>query len=101
MRYLQNQIGSAAADRTIPKVLESLGGRLADLEAFVTKVKAGMTPEEALDDLLVKAMIEIRKYGFGEEIAVDSEKAMPWTPSQFWYVLKQLSVETEASISID
>lgn len=51
---------------------------------------------DALDDIVQRNMIEIRKYGFGEELT-DSE-GLNWTGIQFWQVVKQLANSNIVSI---
>jgi hypothetical protein len=48
-----------------------------------------------LDDIVQRNMIEIRKYGFGEELQ-DSDD-LGWSGIQFWQVVKQLATENIVS----
>ncbi|KAG0304712.1 mitochondrial escape protein 2 [Dissophora globulifera] len=74
-----------------------IGGRLTDLELFVQKVKSGMKPEDAVNDILGRAVIEVRKSAF--DFDASENKTLSWTPIQFWAILRQLAA-TE-SISYD
>ncbi|CAG8646474.1 6063_t:CDS:10, partial [Cetraspora pellucida] len=66
-----------------------LGGRLTDLRFFINKIRGGQTPRDALNDLIKKANIEIRKIGFGDD--TDDAKTIPWKGIQFWKVMKELA----------
>ncbi|CAG8791481.1 24037_t:CDS:2, partial [Racocetra persica] len=66
-----------------------LGGRLTDLRFFINKIRGGQTPRDALNDLITKATIEIRKIGFGDD--TDDAKTIPWKGIQFWNVMKELA----------
>ncbi|KAF9576301.1 mitochondrial escape protein 2 [Mortierella alpina] len=68
--------------------VKTIGGRLTDLELFVQKVKAGMGPEDAMNDILGRAVIEVRKSAFDFD---NSEKKQNWTAIQFWTVMKLLA----------
>ncbi|KAF8962253.1 mitochondrial escape protein 2 [Entomortierella lignicola] len=72
-----------------------IGGRLTDLELFVQKVKSGMDPTSAVRDILARAVIEVRKNAFDNEIT--DKKSLGWTPIQFWFVMKQLASEDAVS----
>ncbi|KAF9178843.1 mitochondrial escape protein 2 [Haplosporangium sp. Z 767] len=77
--------------------VKTIGGRLTDLELFVQKVKSGISPEDALHDILGKAVIEVRKSAFDYDNS--DKKPLNWTPIQFWAVMKQLA-ESDA-VSFD
>ncbi|KAF9966974.1 mitochondrial escape protein 2 [Mortierella alpina] len=75
-----------------PDLIESvqtIGGRLTDLELFVQKVKSGMGPEDAVHDILGRAVIEVRKSAF--DFDSTDGRTLTWTPIQFWAVMKQLA----------
>ncbi|KAF9426941.1 mitochondrial escape protein 2 [Podila epigama] len=74
----------------LKKSVQTIGGRLTDLELFVQKVKSGMTPKDAVHDILSRAVVEVRKSAFDLERS-DKEKDVGWTPIQFWAVMKQLA----------
>ncbi|KAG0209724.1 mitochondrial escape protein 2 [Mortierella sp. GBA30] len=80
-----------------PDLIESvqvIGGRLTDLELFVQKVKSGMGPDEAVHDILGRAVIEVRKGAF--DFDSTDGRTLTWTPLQFWAVMKQLA-KTESA----
>ncbi|KAI8606130.1 RNA12 protein-domain-containing protein [Dissophora ornata] len=72
-----------------------IGGRLTDLELFVQKVKSGMTPDDAVNDILGRAVVEVRKNAF--DFDSSDRKSLGWTPIQFWAIMKQLAVKDIAS----
>ncbi|KAG0001952.1 mitochondrial escape protein 2 [Entomortierella chlamydospora] len=73
----------------LDKPVQTIGGRLTDLELFIQKIKGGMTPEDAVLDILARAVIEVRKGAFDFNNAED--KVLGWTPLQFWTLMKKLS----------
>ncbi|KAF9326844.1 mitochondrial escape protein 2 [Podila minutissima] len=84
-----------------PQLMQSvktIGGRLTDLELFVQKVKTGMSPQDAVYDILSRAVIEIRKNAFDLD-RNDKDKTVGWTPIQFWAVMKELA--THDSVNFD
>ncbi|KAI9137645.1 RNA12 protein-domain-containing protein [Paraphysoderma sedebokerense] len=91
--YLQKRLSQYALDiepAVLNKVVEKVGGRVADLEAFVQKVRSGMKPQESLDDLISKSVTELTKYGFGEDYD-SANKKLPWSKTQFWWIVKEIS----------
>ncbi|KAF9298565.1 mitochondrial escape protein 2 [Linnemannia elongata] len=75
--------------------VKTIGGRLTDLELFVQKVKSGMGPEDAVNDILGRSVIEVRKNAF--DFDSTEKKTLGWTPIQFWAVMKQLAAHDVAS----
>ncbi|KAF9357188.1 mitochondrial escape protein 2 [Mortierella sp. AD094] len=73
----------------LDKPIQTIGGRLTDLELFVQKIKSGMKPEDAVLDILARAVIEVRKGAFDFDSADD--RILGWTPLQFWTLMKRLS----------
>ncbi|KAF9364783.1 mitochondrial escape protein 2 [Mortierella sp. NVP85] len=74
-----------------------IGGRLTDLEMFVQKVKLGMEPNDAKNDILGKAVVEVRKSAFDFETG--DKRSLSWSPIQFWAIMKALA--TVEAISYD
>ncbi|KAF9435047.1 mitochondrial escape protein 2 [Entomortierella beljakovae] len=84
--------------RKYPDLVDSvkvIGGRLTDLELFVQKVKSGSSPTDAVQDILARAVIEVRKNSFDFESS--DKKSLGWTSIQFWTVMKQLAKYNAAS----
>ncbi|EIW85363.1 hypothetical protein CONPUDRAFT_135128 [Coniophora puteana RWD-64-598 SS2] len=73
--------------------IERLGGRASDLESMIHKVKSGMSVEEAVEDIIARAVGELRKNAFGDDI--EYAKSLPWSREQAWTVLKQLVKKNE------
>ncbi|KAF9166317.1 mitochondrial escape protein 2 [Actinomortierella ambigua] len=80
---------------TLRKAVETIGGRLTDLELFVQKVKSGMAPEEATHDILGRAVIEVRKTAFDYDNT--DGKTAHWTAIQFWAIMQQLAYAESAN----
>ncbi|KAF9585237.1 mitochondrial escape protein 2 [Lunasporangiospora selenospora] len=90
LEYLHKNLDRVDYPNLAPFV-KIIGGRLTDLELFVQKVKSGISPEDAVSDLLGRAVVEIRKSAFDSDPGDKDKKAHGWTPIQFWLVLKQLA----------
>ncbi|KAH9901129.1 RNA12 protein-domain-containing protein [Cubamyces lactineus] len=75
--------------------IDRLGGRASDLESLIHKVRSGLTVEEAVDDIVVRGVSELRKNAFGDDI--EDAKNLPWTREQAWILMKQLSKQPEIS----
>ncbi|KAF8803621.1 hypothetical protein BYT27DRAFT_7171768 [Phlegmacium glaucopus] len=73
--------------------VERLGGRASDLESLVHKVRNGMSVEEAVEDIIARGVVELRKNAFGDD--VDDVKGLAWTREQAWKVIKMLSQSQE------
>ncbi|KAF5386931.1 hypothetical protein D9615_001714 [Tricholomella constricta] len=73
--------------------VERLGGRASDLESLIHKVRNGQRVEEAVEDIIIRGVGELRKNAFGDDI--DDAKNLPWTREQAWAVLKLLSKRGE------
>ncbi|KAG5460336.1 MAG: hypothetical protein BJ554DRAFT_7627, partial [Olpidium bornovanus] len=56
------------------EAVDKLGGRATDLEIFLYKMRTGLAPEEAINDLIFRAVIEVRKHAFGDELDKDTAK---------------------------
>ena len=68
----------------IDEVLEPLGGRMLDLQAFVRRVKSGEEPKEALDKMIEQASEQITQMFLSDK--VDSLKS-----AQAWELIGLLS----------
>jgi hypothetical protein len=72
-----------------------LGGRMVDLETLVYKVRTGTGVKAAVDDLISKNVVELRKAAFGDDS--EDAKSLPWTRAQAWKVVSQLANHGEVS----
>ncbi|KAG0308195.1 mitochondrial escape protein 2 [Dissophora globulifera] len=77
------------------KSVQTIGGRLTDLELFVQKIKSGMRPEDAVHDILGRAVVEVRKGAFDFDSA--DGRSLSWSPLQFWAVMKKLAAGESAN----
>eukprot|EP00158_Paraphelidium_tribonemae_P005600 Partr_v1_DN27424_c0_g1_i1_m72118 putative Plays a role in maintaining the mitochondrial genome and in controlling the mtDNA escape. Involved in the regulation of mtDNA nucleotide structure and number. May have a dispensable role in early maturation of pre-rRNA (By similarity) len=90
-RFLKSRLFGKIEDDQIDDdlnmVVKTLGGRLSDLENFIIKVKGtDMSITEALDDLVLRSMNDLRKYGIDR-----TRDGSDWTSSQFWFTIKALA----------
>lgn len=91
VRFLRHQL-HIDDKQELPGLAEAiytLGGRATDLELFLQKLRAGLDPREAIDDLIDRAVVEVRKHAFGDE--TEEERKIAWTPVQFWAVAEMLA----------
>jgi len=70
----------------------ALGGRLTDLEFLSRRIKAGETPQQAVQEIISASASEILKFYFLDGSEVAKRK---WTPEQAWYLIKLLSESEE------
>lgn len=70
-----------------------LGGRMVDLETLVYKVRTGTGVKAAVDDLISKNVVELRKAAFGDDS--EDAKSLPWTRAQAWKVVSELAKHGE------
>lgn len=68
--------------------IETLGGRLTDLEFLARRLKTGQTPKEAVDEIVDESATDIVKmFLLGK--AGDTEKR--WSKQQAWHLIKSLA----------
>jgi hypothetical protein len=110
--FMVNALGEenvANAGPEVSKVLQTLGGRLEDLNNFIGLVKAhprvrsgqGLTPAvigEALESMIERSALDIRKSGFG--IGAEDQK-LPWTPEQLYSIIKKFTENPDSKIGVD
>lgn len=114
-------LGQEKVDPHMRKIVESLGGRLTELELFVQRLKMNMEPTgtssgtqfnsvgwclnpnilvAAFEDIVQRNVVEIRKYGFNEGAENELEDVkVEWTGIQFWQIVKALA--ESKSVSVD
>ncbi|KAF4578617.1 mitochondrial escape protein 2 [Pleurotus pulmonarius] len=81
--------------RSETELVERLGGRASDLESLIHKVTNGQGVAEAVEDIVVRGVGELRKSAFGDD--VDDAKSLAWSREQAWAVLKLLAKKPEVS----
>jgi hypothetical protein len=63
----------------------------------VYKVRTGLTVKEAVDDIITRSVIELRKAAFGDD--ADDAKNLSWTRPQAWKVVNDLAKKQEVGRS--
>ncbi|PPQ63196.1 hypothetical protein CVT24_005741, partial [Panaeolus cyanescens] len=86
------ELSSDITDSQLP-YLQRLGGRASDLESLIHKVRHGMSVKEAVEDIIVRSVPELRKRAFGDD--VDDAKKLAWAREQAWEVIRRLSKSEE------
>ncbi|KAM3468192.1 hypothetical protein MY5147_008180 [Beauveria neobassiana] len=78
--------------RGLDTAIETLGGRLVDLESLARRIQAGMSPSDATDEIVTESAVDIVKMfllGKGSDAA---EKK--WSTAQVWYLVKGLAKDS-------
>ncbi|OXM81077.1 exonuclease [Cryptococcus neoformans Bt63] len=73
--------------------IAKLGGRMVDLENLVYKVRTGSKIKDAVDDIILRNVVELRKAAFGDDS--EDAKALQWTRAQAWKVVSDLANKGE------
>jgi hypothetical protein len=77
--------------------IETVGGRLTDLEFFARRIKMGENPRKAVQEIVEQSASEILKmYLFNTEQSNTGQRR--WLPVQSWLLIKQLAVSDTASL---
>ncbi|KAI8145832.1 RNA12 protein-domain-containing protein [Fennellomyces sp. T-0311] len=90
LSFIARQLGTKDLDEKLHACVVALGGRLTELELLVQKLKMKMDPQDALEDIVNRTVVEIRKYGFNETADIE-EHQMEWSAIQFWEIVKCLA----------
>ncbi|CBQ68428.1 related to PRP12-involved in early maturation of pre-rRNA [Sporisorium reilianum SRZ2] len=80
---------AATLDDETAAWVDKLGGRLTDLETLVQKVSLGQTVESAVQDIISRSVVELRKNAFGDDSGEAS--SLPWTRAQAWTIVSKLA----------
>lgn len=75
--------------------VDKLGGRLTDLETLVQKVSLGQTVQSAVEDIISRTVVELRKNAFGDDSSEAS--SLPWTREHAWLIVEHLAKKGEVS----
>ncbi|KAJ9114774.1 hypothetical protein QFC22_005650 [Naganishia vaughanmartiniae] len=97
MNYILNKLGvqrNSISSRDV-QLIEKVGGRMIDLELLVYKIRSGFTVSEAVEDIIVRNVVELRKAAFGDDL--EDSKSLPWTRSQAWKIISDLAKKRETS----
>ncbi|WEW61805.1 mitochondrial escape protein 2 [Emydomyces testavorans] len=84
--------GSSMGD--LEKCIETLGGRLSDLEFFARMISRGKSPKDAVNDIIDQSAAEILKMYITD---VDSSGRL-WTSEQAWHLIRNLAEAQDGSI---
>jgi hypothetical protein len=104
LAYVRNKLASVSdqyKDKLSPEdasQVAKLGGRMVDLETLVYKVRTGSGVPEAVDDIIVRTVVELRKLAFGDD--AEDAKSLPWTRAQAWKVVSELAKGKEVSTGL-
>jgi len=71
----------------LDECIETLGGRLTDLEFFARRLKTGQTPKRAVAEIIEQSASEIMKMYL---LTVDKGERK-WSAEQAWYLVKSLA----------
>jgi len=66
---------------------------------LVYKVRTGSTIKEAVDDIVLRNVVELRKSAFGDD--VEDAKNLPWTRAQAWKVVSELAKKGEVCLTLN
>ena len=77
--------------------ISKLGGRMVDLETLVYKVRTGTSVPEAVEDIVLRNVVELRKLAFGDD--ANDAKSLSWNRQQAWKVVSELAKHGEVSSS--
>lgn len=73
--------------RELDECIETLGGRLTDLEFLARRLKTGQTPKKAVQEIIEQSASEIMKMYL---ITVENGNRK-WSAEQVWYLVKALA----------
>lgn len=90
--YVGKRLGGNYDTNYLLPYLKTLGGRFNDLDLFVSKIQSGLSPEVAFDDMIHRAVTELRKSGNLEE---GNAVKNGWTNIQFWKIVTILAQKPE------
>ncbi|KAA1474837.1 hypothetical protein DENSPDRAFT_841477 [Dentipellis sp. KUC8613] len=77
------------------KLVERLGGRASDLAILIHKMRNGQSVEDAVEDIIMSNVSELRKNAFADD--AEEAKSLPWSREQVWAVLRLLAERGEVS----
>ncbi|KAG5930480.1 hypothetical protein E4U42_001052 [Claviceps africana] len=72
----------------LDECIETLGGRLTDLEFLARRIKAGQTPRQAVEEIVSETATDVVKmFLLGKPNGVDRK----WSSEQAWHLIKSLA----------
>ncbi|KJK74253.1 hypothetical protein H634G_10399 [Metarhizium anisopliae BRIP 53293] len=72
----------------LDECIETLGGRLTDLEFLSRRIKAGQTPRQAVDEIVGETATDIVKIFL---MGKTTESDKKWSAEQAWHLIKSLA----------
>jgi hypothetical protein len=73
--------------KELDECIESLGGRLTDLEFLARRLKSGQSPKRAVAEIIEQSASEIIKMYFPTAGAGDKK----WSPEQAWFLVREIA----------
>lgn len=68
--------------------IETLGGRLTDLEFLSRRIRAGQSPRQAMDEIVTETATDLVKIFL---LAKTTDEKRKWSTQQAWYLIKELA----------
>ncbi|EGX93428.1 Mitochondrial escape protein 2, putative NTP-binding domain [Cordyceps militaris CM01] len=72
--------------------IETLGGRLVDLESLARRIQAGMSPSDATDEIVTESAVDTVKMFLLSKGSDAAEKK--WSTAQVWHLVKALAKDS-------
>ena len=66
---------------------------------LIHKVRNGMDVDTAVEDIITRGVIELRKNAFGDDVG--DAKSLPWSREQAWKIVKLFSKSAEVCFMSD
>ncbi|KAG6030641.1 hypothetical protein E4U40_007716 [Claviceps sp. LM458 group G5] len=72
----------------LDECIETLGGRLTDLEFLSRRIRAGQTPKQAVDEIVCETATDVVKIFL---VGKPTDPDRTWSPEQAWHLVKSLA----------
>ncbi|RXK35460.1 hypothetical protein M231_07272 [Tremella mesenterica] len=99
LKYVEEKLKSVGSTSGLSpedkEQIKKLGGRMVELETLVYKVRTGSNIKLAVEDIVLRHVVELRKAAFGDD--ENDAKGLPWNRSQAWKVVNELAKSGELS----
>lgn len=92
LSYVNQRLGSCDIKEDLLPFVSSLGGRFYDLDIFVSKIQSGLSPSLAFEDMIHRAVTDLRKTGNLDD---SGSTKTGWTNVQFWKIIALLAKKPE------